>query len=147
MKARMLTKNFAEHEFRCRCGCGSLSVSETLLNALEKLRLLVERPIHILSGCRCWEHNHLSGGALKSQHLCEDHDGKAIDTRAADIYIAGVRPRQMFRAAMQVDEFRGGGIGIYEGQGFIHVDVRGIRARWFVESKGAPVLGIPRNYY
>lgn len=142
-----LSPHFYDYEFRCRCGCGKLIVSEELLEALEELRELLGKPIHILSGCRCLKHNSAVGGYRRSQHLCEDEDFNIVATKAADIYIAGVRPRQMFQSALKIERFRHGGVGIYDEQGFIHVDVRGIKARWFVKEKGADSTGIPRNYY
>ena len=142
-----LSKNFSEWEFQCRCGCGIMLVQHKLIDALEKLRVVAEnRPIHILSGCRCKPHNYIVGGTTLSFHLC---GGPFRDEAcAADIVIAGLGVRRMFRHARDVDEFRDGGIGIYIEEGFIHVDVRGEVARWCREQKSSPRYSkIPRNYY
>ena len=37
---------------------------------------------------------------------------------------------QLARAAEQVPGFRIGGVGRYPKKGFVHVDVRGTKARW-----------------
>lgn len=143
-----LSENFHDWEFRCRCGCGTLIVDPLLIDCLERLRSLSgDRPIHVLSGCRCREHNRAVGGAPKSQHLAEVNTEGILSCKAADIVIAGKKPRQMFRLARKIAEFDDGGIGIYERQGFIHVDVRGSKARWFVYEKGSQAETIPRNYY
>lgn len=123
-------------------------VYDPLLDSLEALRELVNKPIHLLSGCRCWEHNlSIPGSSRRSQHLVENEHGTSRPCKAADIYISGTKPRQMFQQALLIPAFRSGGIGIYEGQGFIHVDVRGEKARWFVPQSGDKPLGVPRNYY
>lgn len=142
-----LTEHFSDHEFRCKCGCGGVVVDTTLLESLEVLRAIAGRPVYILSGCRCRSHNESIGGAKLSQHLIEDADGEMIACKAADVYISGMRPRQIFRSSMLVPKFREGGIGVYEGQGFVHVDVRGHRARWFYADKASTATSIPRNYY
>jgi uncharacterized protein YcbK (DUF882 family) len=49
--------------------------------------------------------------------------------RAADIVIRGLTPIQMAEWAGLIEAFREGGIGIYPGH--VHVDVRGVRARWW----------------
>ena len=51
---------------------------------------------------------------------------------AADIVIGELDVYRMALLAEQIDEFRGGGMGIYPDTNppFIHVDVRDGRARW-----------------
>ena len=147
MTRRNLSENFKDFEFACRCSCGLLLVDQDLLDSLEELRSLVEKPIYVLSGCRCLRHNAEVGGSPRSQHLVETFDRVLVASKAADIYISGMRPRQMFQAAMKIEGFRSGGLGIYEGQGFIHVDVRGPKGRWFIRDKGSGMEMIPRNYY
>jgi uncharacterized protein YcbK (DUF882 family) len=46
---------------------------------------------------------------------------------AADIWVEGISPRQLAEVAVNIGF---DGIGIYQEQGFVHVDVRGYRARW-----------------
>jgi uncharacterized protein YcbK (DUF882 family) len=116
----MLSQHFSEAEFMCNCGCKTTHIEPRLINALEELRVLVNKPIKILSGYRCIRNNAEAGGGKNSQHLY----GKA-----ADIVIEGMTVPQMYEAALQVHDFFEGGIGIYDG-GFIHVDVRLGKARW-----------------
>lgn len=70
------TAHFRVREFRCsHCGAGDTIISQELLNALEKLRALWDRPMSIGSGYRCSIHNASVGGAKRSAHL----EGKAAD--------------------------------------------------------------------
>ena len=141
-----LSEHFADWEFRCRCGCGSMWVDWGLVEALEELRGVLGSPVHILSGCRCRRHNEVVGGKENSRHLTQAN-GSAVPCRAADIYIAGQPVRNMFRAARAVPAFLNGGIGVYPGEGFIHVDIRKGKARWQRTSKGAPHTKVERNLY
>lgn len=116
-----LTRHFFPHEFRCHCGCGDDAVSEDLISALEDLRLSLDRPIIILSGKRCAEHNAKVGGKKDSQHLLGN---------AADIVVEKMPLTRLFLKAAGVAAFHSGGIGLYPDQRFLHVDVRGHKARW-----------------
>ena len=115
-----LSKNFTDKEFRCPC-CGKILVDERLIQALQKLRDLVKVPIIITSGYRCAKENERVGGVEHSYH-----------TRgmAADIHIKYMLVRQMYKAALKVEAFRNGGIGLYPDNKFVHVDVRSGHARW-----------------
>jgi len=117
-----LSKNFSRWEFECSC-CGALEISTKLINALQHLRDEVRLPIHINSGYRCKKHNarlvKTRGAAKHSYHL------KGL---AADLVILNRMPQDMFWDALKIDEFRHGGIGVYDS--FIHVDVRDGVARW-----------------
>ena len=117
-----LSQNFNRSEFACAC-CGRADVDDLLVEALQLLRSLVGLPIHVNSGVRCPKHNASKAvkGATDSQHLLG---------RAADIVIQGLDPWEMFENAMVITAFRYGGVGVYPENGFIHVDVRGFRARW-----------------
>lgn len=109
-----LSKDFSKSEFTCRC-CGEVTVSAVLMAALQQLRDLAGRPISILSGYRCPDHNRKVGGTRFSQHL--------LGT-AADLVIPGLTPREVYDLAVQVPAFRDGGIGLYPKEMFIHLDVR-----------------------
>ncbi|MBW1973481.1 MAG: DUF882 domain-containing protein [Deltaproteobacteria bacterium] len=114
-----LSKNFSLYEFRCPC-CGAV-VDPDLIEALQKLRDLIGLPINITSGYRCKKHNREIGGTKGSYHL----KGKA-----ADIYVTNLHPTKLYEKAKEIEAFKNGGIGIYLDEGFIHVDVRGYKARW-----------------
>ena len=75
-----LSKNFKRSEFQCKCGCGFSEVSQTLVNLLQEIRDLLDRPIVIHSGCRCELHNKKVGGVSNSAHVAGE---------AADIYVPG----------------------------------------------------------
>ncbi len=90
-----------------------------LLNTLART-LPAEAPFHVISGYRSPHTNALlrktgGGVASNSLHLV----GKAIDIR-----VPGVKLRTLYKTAV---ELRGGGVGIYPGSDFVHVDVGRVR--------------------
>jgi uncharacterized protein YcbK (DUF882 family) len=78
-------------------------------------------PYHIISGYRSPRTNaflrtHGGGGvAANSLHIV----GKAVDIR-----VPGIELRELYRAAVSL---RSGGVGIYSGSNFVHVDVGRVR--------------------
>lgn len=114
-----LSPHFSKQELACRC-CGRLKVDPRLIDALEALRVLAGVPIVVHAGYRCPGHNQAVGGVPNSEH-----------TRglAADIHIPGLSLQEMYDLASEVPQFTQGGIGAYD-TNFLHVDVRGHRARW-----------------
>ena len=116
-----LSANFSRREFACRCGCGFDAIDPRLVALLQGERTDIGRPIRINSGCRCEPHNRREGGSPTSQHLAG---------RAADIRVPGIKLAQLYHRLEAVPALRNGGIGLYPFQGFIHVDLRGTRARW-----------------
>lgn len=82
--------------------------------ALEPLREALGRPIKVSSGYRSPVYNKLIGGAPGSQHCAGI---------AADIIMAN--DAEQLKAAALASHILGiGGIGIYPGRGFVHVDIR-----------------------
>jgi uncharacterized protein YcbK (DUF882 family) len=118
-----LSPHFHAMEFACACRCGfglnPGDVDPLLVASLEALRADLCGPLYINSGCRCEFHNKSVGGAETSQHL----HGKA-----ADVY--GFPPEIIREAALRVEAFNNGGIGFYPVNGFVHLDVRAMPARW-----------------
>jgi uncharacterized protein YcbK (DUF882 family) len=112
-----LSENFAAKEFACRC-CGKVLVHPELVRKLQALRSAAGAPVVITSGYRCASHNRECGGAANSYHLYG---------MAADIWVDGVSTHQLAELAERAGF---DGIGIYLEQAFVHVDVRGYRARW-----------------
>ena len=115
-----LSEHFTSEEFACHCGCGFDQVDLQLIEELERIReAFGNRPIEVVSGCRCLKYNRNVGGARNSQHM--------LGT-AADIRISGVSPQGV------QDELKGhyyGRYGIGSYQTFTHFDVRSGRAvRW-----------------
>ena len=116
-------KYFKRYEFSCRGSdcCGhSAPVDKRLLDALDDLRERAGVPLRINSGFRCRVHNKKIGGADTSQHA----RGLAADVGLPrDMTI-----EELATHAEHVPAFEQGGIGLYPT--FIHVDVRGKKARW-----------------
>lgn len=110
-----LSPHFDTSEFRCH-HCGRVSVAEELVEALERCRRIISRPIPIVSGFRCEQHNRMVGGAPRSQHLYG---------RAADLPRGLVTVRQATDAGFR-------GIG-HRGSWVVHVDVRPGRVVVFVD--------------
>ena len=123
-----ITKNFSVKEFICKDG-NTLAIPAVymknvvrLAENLQVLRDHIDRPIYVNSGYRTIKYNKAVGGSAMSQHLC----GKA-----ADIRVKGMSSREVYSAIkilISIDEMEEGGLGLYKG--FVHYDIRGIKARW-----------------
>lgn len=121
-----MSRHFQPKEFACPC-CSISNVDLGLVEALEKFRTEVgDRPVFVLSGCRCPQRNADVGGAEHSRHLTNGL--RACD--AADVRVPGLTLSQLYFAACKVRAFNEGGIGIYLDKGFIHLDTRPDRTRW-----------------
>lgn len=94
-----------------------VKIDSELVEKLEKLREMIRQPIKINSGYRTYEHNQKIGGSYKSQHL---------EGTAADIALPpGLTIDELANMAEAVGF---DGIGKY--YTFVHLDVRGLKARW-----------------
>lgn len=102
-----LRQDFSRREFACKDGCGRDLPTDELLDLLQRARSGEGRPLRIVSGVRCRDHNAAIGGSRASQH---------VHGRAADVP-AGWAPMSLWRAYGAV------GMGIRRGQ-VVHVDVR-----------------------
>lgn len=111
------SEHFSDKELACP-HCGVNECKPELVAALEELRKITG-PIIVTSGFRCITRNADVGGAKFSQHTI----GKA-----ADIRVKGKTARQLEVLARQVPAIRG--IGRNDEKGFLHVDVREIKAQW-----------------
>lgn len=128
-----LSAHFTAAELKCRC-CGVCHIQPNLLKALEHLRKLCcdvaghDVPLNPNSGFRCTLNNDslvdpITGKRLSSpysQHLV----GSACDLRVPKDFTM----EQFAEIAEDVPQFATGGLGRYSWG--IHVDTRGIRARW-----------------
>lgn len=83
-----------------------------LAAVLEVLRARAGRPLNITSGFRSVEYNRAIGGAASSLHTT----GQACDIEAPEDMI------ELAALASQIAEI--GGVGVYPGRGFIHIDIR-----------------------
>lgn len=124
-----LSAHFSTSEMACP-HCGRCNLHPKLLPALEALRTLAGVGIVVHDAYRCPEHNAAVGGVPHSEHMLG---------MAADISIGDLTGEQMYALAQRVPDFNSGGIGLYDSP-FIHVDVRGQRARWArVDGKYGPI--------
>jgi len=129
--SKKLTPHLSVREFACHDGSDAILISDPLPEVLEAIRNHFGKPLRITSGYRTPAWNRKVGGVAKSQHT--------LGT-AADINIDDETPLAVYRAIVNgwvagVDPERLG-VGLY--LGFVHVDVRGHRARWH----GAGVEGV-----
>jgi uncharacterized protein YcbK (DUF882 family) len=98
------------------------SIDLGLINLLHtiKLRIGLDEPFHVVSGYRCRKSNELlrkrgRNAARNSYHL----KGQAADIRLPDGHLASLR-----KVATVI---KGGGVGYYPRDNFVHVDVGPIR--------------------
>lgn len=122
-KKKKLSDNFVLGEFVCKDPSYDLvRVSPKLIEKLEEIRKSAGgHPVNILSAYRPYPYNSaISGAATNSFH---------IDGVAADIYVNELSTSELGKIANKMIG-NDGGVGIYYGDGFVHVDVRGYGERW-----------------
>lgn len=107
---KALSKHFNESEFQCKC-CGVVKIDQVLVDKLEQVRVIYNKPMNILSGYRCPHHNAEVGGVDNSYHMKGMAADISCDTNTNRYFL--------LKAIMEVGFNR---IGIYK-QGFIHVDI------------------------
>lgn len=93
-----------------------------LVAGLDALCDLLNAKPFVHSGYRCPSHNAEIGGVSDSQHTLGN---------AADIALPPKLPREIAQLVEKIPVFDEGGIGLYSS--FVHVDVRGKKARWGAE--------------
>jgi len=114
----IIAPHFNLSEFACPC-CKRVMLHPKLLAKLVELRDVLEKPVYITSGYRCFEYNRKVGGVANSYHLI----GLAVDIKVKDINLI-----QLLAYAEEIDF---AGIGFYEKKNFLHLDVRPTqRTRW-----------------
>lgn len=118
--AKKLSTNFTVKEFACSDGSDTVLVAPRLVMVLQSIRSRFGQPVTINSAYRTPQKNAAVGGAAQSQHCYGT---------AADIAVKGVAPAKVAACARELMP-DWGGVGIYERQGFTHVDVRETRADW-----------------
>lgn len=113
---------FGRGELACpccgRCGDDDDGVDARLVDVLDAIRAAVGAPVYVSSCYRCEAHNREVGGVPGSWHT---------HGRAADISTDALTELQLAALAEQAGA---DGIGVYWGEGWIHVDTRGRYARW-----------------
>lgn len=131
----MNSKYFTIKEFKCKCGNCEMPANmppQKLIDLLENIREHFNKPLIINSGYRCPTHNKKIGGASKSRHIVGDAVDFIIkDVRTKDVmkYVISKYDKEPFGIAISVNTSS-------EYKGFIHLDVRGYRARWGYNKAG-----------
>lgn len=96
-----------------------------LVRVLDQVRSQINQPMKLISVYRSPAYNKSVGGASKSEHM---------DFTAADFTVPGSGSGPVDWAqivhGLRVRKLFSGGIGVYPGQNFVHVDVRGYNANW-----------------
>ena len=105
-----LSKDFDSLELACNCGCGYDDINPKLVDKLQMLRDLVNKPIIVTSGCRCKKYNKHINGYVNSPHL----EGLAVDTQ-----IEGMTPTTLAILASRIHHIR---IGLYPSH--LHIDIK-----------------------
>ena len=114
----IISPHFNLSEFACPC-CNLVMLHPKLLAKLIELRNILERPVYITSGYRCFEYNQKVGGIVNSYHCI----GLAADIKVKDINLI-----TLLEVCENIDF---NGIGVYEKKNFLHLDVRPTkRIRW-----------------
>ena len=103
-----LSANFNSDEFKCPC-CGKINISTMLIDKLQQLRDLINKPIIITSGYRCPAYNKKIGGYSHSPHLTGE---------ASDIQVKGMSPITIAGIAQRIHNIR---LGIYPNH--LHIDI------------------------
>jgi len=102
-------KNFNLDEFRCKCGCGHVSIHSDLLDLLQTARNNIGR-IGITSAFRCNEHNDkVSSTGLSGPHTT---------SKAVDIHVSNSQHRKQL-----IDYFTNKVTGLGIAKTFIHIDI------------------------
>ena len=115
---KKVSTNFRVREFACADGSDPIFIDSDLVNVLQKIRTHFGKAVTITSAYRTPGRNKAIGGTTYSQHLYG---------RAADIKVNGIAPKKVAAYAETILKDTGG-IGIYGT--FVHIDVRGTKARW-----------------
>jgi hypothetical protein len=113
-----LSKNFSRYEVRCSCGCNASWISPVLIEKLQHVRDVIDKPMLITSGVRCEEFNTSINGSLISSHM-PDSEGMGL---AVDIACTSSQSRfEMVDVAIKY--FRRIGIAGEHSGNFIHLDI------------------------
>ena len=113
-----LSQNFSRYEVQCSCGCGASWVSPKLLEKLQHVRDVVNKPMTITSGVRCEFYNTSIKASMNSSHI---PDGYGIGN-AVDIACTTSKYRyELIQVAQKFFNRIGISGGVYGG--FVHLDV------------------------
>jgi uncharacterized protein YcbK (DUF882 family) len=107
---------YSRDEFKCPC-CGRNEIKQEVIDLLTEFARQVGYKLEVTSGYRCEKHNREVGGVPNSFHT----QGKAVDVKRPNLTDKAIR-----ELAWKVGF---GGVGIYRGRGFIHLDI-GPKRTW-----------------
>ena len=117
---KKLSTHFKVKEFACKDGSDAVLVAPRLVMVLQSIRSHFGVPVIIHSAYRTPQYNKQVDGAAHSQHCYGT---------AADISVRDQTPAAVAAYARQLMP-DWGGVGVYAGQGFTHIDVRDLRSDW-----------------
>lgn len=116
-----LTPHFKLSELECHDGTHEVMVNMASLSLLERLRVIVNRPITVAAGYRNPKHNKEVGGSPNSRHML----GDAWDVKPP----RGFTPKKLAQIAQNLG-FTGIGVYTHNGQYFVHLDTRPTLTIW-----------------
>lgn len=107
--------HFAKRDFTCRCGkCeNAIRISLGLIGGLEMLRTVARNRVNIVRAYMC------PTAAEKLGSIKRNYYTMGI---AADITVDNLDPKEVFRIASEIPEFKG--IGLNLDANYVHVDTR-----------------------
>jgi uncharacterized protein YcbK (DUF882 family) len=115
-----ISEHFSFSEFRCGCGCNRQDIKIELVDKLQMVRTMYDKPMRITSGFRCRKFNGNIGAKDTSSH---------VDGEAADIHCDNSSDRDLLVGLLR-SQFTRMGID----RNFIHVDIS--------KKKDSPVLWV-----
>lgn len=103
---------FTREEFKCKCGlthapyCGGFPAEpkEALVRIADAVRRELGRPMVVVSGLRCREHNLDCGGVANSQHMAGEAADVTVPGLPAEALLAVIRSRPGVRYAYAINE-------------------------------------------
>lgn len=112
------SEHFSNSELACK-HCGINNCTPELVNALERFREAVGKPVLVDDAYRCAAHNAAVGGVPDSEHTLGI---------AADIKVPGLSARELYAIAVKIPGVNG--LGVDDKRAYIHLDLRKVPARW-----------------
>lgn len=116
-----ITPHFQVKEFACKDGSDKIIIYTEVVELAELCRCYFNARGIVLSAYRTQKYNEKVGGKSSSYHL----KGMALDLKFENI--SPVAVALYFEYVLLKDR---GGIGLYKGQGFTHIDTREKMTRW-----------------
>jgi len=110
-----ISTHFAKRDFVCRCGkCESaIRISLGLIGGLEMLRTLARNRVNIIRAYMCHDAAEKLGSTKRNYYTMGI---------AADVTVDNMDPKDVFRIAAEIPEFKG--ICLNLDEQFVHVDTR-----------------------